>query len=536
MSPSSFSIASTVSPASLAGTLVSNSKTVLGGSGIYWKNYDATKTNRNLKYRVCSVSGGSNTSVENVPFPRDYFELINQAKQAVELALKDEKQLMEIEFPTSGLASVPGDGEGATEMTESMNMIHQFCDRLISPEKARTTRIFFPEANEVKFAKKNVFEGTYFKLDYLTKPSLFEDFGFFERVKMSDRVKPEDELFLVAYPYFNVNEMLVVEELYKEAVVNTDRKLIIFNGELDRIRSGYYPKFFYPKLGALTETLLPKMETVYYIHNFKGQKGGMLPRSMASPEKNKKQVRLCSPARIHAFSQGSCPKHSCLCLSCILPLTHTQTEGEAKMVSGSGICSKRVVVDARHHMLGRLASIVAKELLNGQKVVIVRCEEICLSGGLVRQKMKYMRFLRKRMNTKPSHGPIHFRAPSKIFWRTVRGMIPHKTKRGAAALARMKVFEGVPPPYDKVKRMVIPDALKVLRLQAGHKYCLLGRLSSEVGWNHYDTIKELEAKRKERSQVVYERKKQLNKLRAKAEKVAEEKLGAQLEILAPVKY
>lgn len=30
---------------------------------------------------------------------------------------------------------------------------------------------------------------------------------------------------------------------------------------------------------------------------------------------------------------------------------------------------------------------------------------------------------------------------------------------------------------------------RVLRLQAGHKYCLLGRLSSEVGWNHYDTIK-----------------------------------------------
>jgi large subunit ribosomal protein L13Ae len=93
------------------------------------------------------------------------------------------------------------------------------------------------------------------------------------------------------------------------------------------------------------------------------------------------------------------------------------------MVSGSGICAKRVVVDARHHMLGRLASIVAKELLNGQKVVLVRCEEICISGGLVRQKMKYMRFLRKRMNTKPSHGPIHFRAPAKIIWRTIRGYV-----------------------------------------------------------------------------------------------------------------
>ena len=95
-----------------------------------------------------------------------------------------------------------------------------------------------------------------------------------------------------------------------------------------------------------------------------------------------------------------------------------------KMVSGSGICAKRVVVDARHHMLGRLSSIIAKELLNGQKVVVVRCEEICISGGLVRQKMKYMRFLRKRMNTKPSHGPIHFRAPAKILWRTIRGYCP----------------------------------------------------------------------------------------------------------------
>ncbi|KAL8160594.1 hypothetical protein V2J09_002131 [Rumex salicifolius] len=205
------------------------------------------------------------------------------------------------------------------------------------------------------------------------------------------------------------------------------------------------------------------------------------------------------------------------------------------MVSGSGLMAARVVIDARHHMLGRLASIVAKELLSGQRVVVVRCEEIALSGGLVRQKMKYLRFLRKRMNTKPSHGPIHFRAPAKIFWRTVRGMIPHKTKRGAAALARLKVFEGVPPPYDKTKRMVVPDALKVLRLQKGHKYCLLGRLSSEVGWNHYETIKELEAKRKERALVVYERKKQLIKLRVKAEKTAVEKLGTQLDVLTAIR-
>nr|KJB25169.1 hypothetical protein B456_004G179700 [Gossypium raimondii] len=192
---------------------------------------------RNLKFISRSVSEGEALTEYDTPFPNDYIDLLKQAKRATELALKDGKQLMEIEFPTAGLGSVPGDGEGGNEMTGSMQLIREFCDILVAPEKVTRTRIFFPEANEVKFARQ-VFEGASFKLDYLTKPSFFEDFGFGEKVKMADRVKPGDELFLVGYPYFNVNEMIVVEELYKEAVMNTNRKMIIFNGELDRIRSG----------------------------------------------------------------------------------------------------------------------------------------------------------------------------------------------------------------------------------------------------------------------------------------------------------
>ena len=85
-------------------------------------------------------------------------------------------------------------------------------------------------------------------------------------------------------------------------------------------------------------------------------------------------------------------------------------------------------------------------------------------------------------------GPFHFRAPSRIFYKAVRGMIPHKTARGAAALERLKVFEGVPPPYDKQKKMVVPQALRVLRLQPGRKYCTVGRLSHEVGWKYQDVV------------------------------------------------
>jgi large subunit ribosomal protein L13Ae len=51
------------------------------------------------------------------------------------------------------------------------------------------------------------------------------------------------------------------------------------------------------------------------------------------------------------------------------------------------VCAKRIVVDALHHMLGRLSSIIAKERLNGQKAVMVHCEEICMSVGLTCQRV-----------------------------------------------------------------------------------------------------------------------------------------------------
>ena len=47
-----------------------------------------------------------------------------------------------------------------------------------------------------------------------------------------------------------------------------------------------------------------------------------------------------------------------------------------------------------------------------------------------------------------------------FFFLCLDRMIPHKTKKGEAALARLKAYEGIPPPYDKKKRMFIPDALK----------------------------------------------------------------------------
>jgi len=95
-------------------------------------------------------------------------------------------------------------------------------------------------------------------------------------------------------------------------------------------------------------------------------------------------------------------------------------------------------------------------------------------------------------------------------------MVPHKTARGAAALERLKLYEGVPPLYDRKKRMVVPEALRVLRLKPGRKYCTVKRLSHEVGWGYKDVVDRLEEKRKIRAKAFHERKTTAIKLRQKA--------------------
>lgn len=150
----------------------------------------------------------------------------------------------------------------------------------------------------------------------------------------------------------------------------------------------------------------------------------------------------------------------------------------------------------------------------------MQCSEL-VGFADYRNKLKWHEQARKHHNTNPKRGgPFHYRAPSKIFWRTVRGMLPHKTERGAAALNRLKVFEGIPAPYDKLKRKVVPAALTVQKLKPGRDVCNLGLLAHEIGWKHYELIKRLETQRKAASEAYYAKAKEARKRLGKARKAA----------------
>ncbi|KAH3725253.1 hypothetical protein DPMN_051088 [Dreissena polymorpha] len=181
-----------------------------------------------------------------------------------------------------------------------------------------------------------------------------------------------------------------------------------------------------------------------------------------------------------------------------------------------GFSRKPILIDARGHLLGRLAAVVAKTIINGQRVVVVRCEGINISGNFYRNKLKALNYIKKRCNVQPKRGPLHFRAPSRMFYKAVRGMVPHRTARGISAMSKLKVYEGIPPPFDKQKRKVVPSALKVLRLKQNRRFCDLNRLAHEVGWKYQGVIGALEAKRSVKAKKYYKTKLATDKLRQKA--------------------
>mmetsp|Transcript_10589 Transcript_10589/g.19129 ORF Transcript_10589/g.19129 Transcript_10589/m.19129 type:complete len:202 (-) Transcript_10589:79-684(-) len=200
------------------------------------------------------------------------------------------------------------------------------------------------------------------------------------------------------------------------------------------------------------------------------------------------------------------------------------------------VLEKPILIDCRDHLHGRLCSVVAKELLAGQKIILVRCEEMVISGSLVRNQTKYAQFRNKRMNTNPRRGPFHFKSPARIVWRTIRGMVHQKSARGQAAIGRLSTFEGIPHPYDKMKRKVIPAALRVVRLKPGRKYTKMGDLANNVGWKHKELVDSLEDKRRAKSEVYFQRKKATQALKAKAEEAAAGDLTKVNEVLAAAGY
>ena len=135
------------------------------------------------------------------------------------------------------------------------------------------------------------------------------------------------------------------------------------------------------------------------------------------------------------------------------------------------------LINADGLILGRMASNVAKKLLNGEKIIIVNAEKAIISGKKKSKVAEAKEFLEVGA---PRRGPFHYRRPDRILRKTVRGMLPFKKPKGKTALKKLKVFISVPEDLKDQQMITIKEA-QAEKLKG--PYFTLAELAKEIGWN-----------------------------------------------------
>jgi len=104
----------------------------------------------------------------------------------------------------------------------------------------------------------------------------------------------------------------------------------------------------------------------------------------------------------------------------------------------------KLVYDGSDAVFGRMASVVAKELLKGHSVDVINCGKIIVSGD---KKLFAKKVLTKgEMGRGGSlKGPKYPRVADRLVKRMMRGMLPRTKAKGREAFKRLKCYVGNGP-------------------------------------------------------------------------------------------
>ncbi len=128
-------------------------------------------------------------------------------------------------------------------------------------------------------------------------------------------------------------------------------------------------------------------------------------------------------------------------------------------------------------ILGRLATLVAKDILLGETVNVVNCEHVIVSGD--KTKVVANEKTKRARKGYPLKSAKFTRLPDRCVRRTIRGMLPWKHPRGKEAFKRVMCFIGVPEPLANEK-MITAEKHSVQKLPT-LKYITVGKICKALG-------------------------------------------------------
>jgi large subunit ribosomal protein L13 len=117
------------------------------------------------------------------------------------------------------------------------------------------------------------------------------------------------------------------------------------------------------------------------------------------------------------------------------------------------------VIDGSEHILGRLATYIAEQLLDGQEIIVVNAEKIVITGRKEQILKDYKERRDRGVAGRNRFGPYYPRMPDRMFKRSVRGMIPFAEPHGKTAYKRLKVYIGIPRDMQGAELLKVDKAM-----------------------------------------------------------------------------
>ena len=114
-----------------------------------------------------------------------------------------------------------------------------------------------------------------------------------------------------------------------------------------------------------------------------------------------------------------------------------------------------IIIDAKNLIVGRMATYAAKKAMQGETVNIVN-SELAVMTGKPQDILKRVKE-RKDRGTH-STGPFFPRHSDRFLRRMIRGMVPYKIPKGAAAYKRIMCYKGIPAIFEKEKLQTVESA------------------------------------------------------------------------------
>ncbi len=136
-----------------------------------------------------------------------------------------------------------------------------------------------------------------------------------------------------------------------------------------------------------------------------------------------------------------------------------------------------MIINADGLIAGRLASKIAKKIINKETIVIVNAEKAIIIGTKQSIMPKYQSRVDAAVKSNPHYGPKYDRIPSKILRKIIKGMLPSRKKTAERLIKQVTIYNLIPKNISLEKAETIAE----LKCNEKHDFMSLKEVAEELG-------------------------------------------------------